>query len=913
MLLGFFYLRPLHVCFRSLHFCWLRNFSPRQALLMATVALCCSASTAHAVQVSVTTYAGEGNWTIPQHVPNPDYKNPTPIINPTLAANSIRSDVTRAHAMAWATSQVTGSGVTKIASGTGWVDAAVPNYDPKSFSWSSTASGTQLIVHGPTNTMAPFNFSIPTAASLVSDCDPGYPDSLNFTDYHPPQLQTFTRDPLPYDTPTNSFFDLTINITATVHQDGDMSHAPIDFTFLNGGYTIDSLGTVTPFGALPPQVQTMPGLPGSVNLAFPSALSNEVDLRTETPFTLDLSVTMQMGNGRNSKPLWFDDLTGPTGGGGSLALDFNLGSNPGNLFTLAAVQPVTGHVQTATGGSWASATTFDTTPNSVDATADFSAVNLTSDATITLDGNFTVGTLKFGDTVPSNNWTIAPGSPAGSLTLAATTGAVIIDVANPTATPNNSAFVAQSATINAPLTGTSQFKKTGAGTLVLTQQNSFTGAVFVRNGALTLDFSQSTSAAQNILPGTTSLSLGGSIGQLGSAQINIIGGNSGLANEQDFSATTIDAGASVINISGNSGPMSVFLHGLTRTNFGSVNFLLPSIGSVNIATNASQPIVNGIFGGWATVGTGANASWATVDASGNIAAYLAFTDVLAANPTIASAAATNVHISGTLASVSTAAGAQVTDINSLLTNTGVPTTVNIPSGATLRLGPVGGIFKPLAAANALTIGSGGSILTAGGPTLGAPGELTLNANSAAPNQTGIVVVSKVIDNGYGGKVALVKTGNATVQLNAANFYSGGTYINSGAIVANAAGGLGSGLVQVANGAEVNLTASGNYKNDFAIGGIGFYEGSPQFAGGAIRLAANGATIPVSSTITLLGNSRISARGATSSGGVIDAHITGGYGLELGGASNSAAAVGVLTLSSFNNDWQGDTTISSGTV
>ena len=47
------------------------------------------------------------------------------------------------------------------------------------------------------------------------------------------------------------------------------------------------------------------------------------------------------------------------------------------------------------GGSWALPANWDSLPNAVDAVADFSTLNLAANATVTLDGNFKVGTLNF--------------------------------------------------------------------------------------------------------------------------------------------------------------------------------------------------------------------------------------------------------------------------------------------------------------------------------------------------------------------------------------------------------------------------------------------------------------------------------------------------------------------------------------
>ncbi len=112
------------------------------------------------------------------------------------------------------------------------------------------------------------------------------------------------------------------------------------------------------------------------------------------------------------------------------------------------------------GGTWNSITDWDAgIPNSVGAVANFDTLDLAngSNATVTLDGSVTAGTLLLGDIVPAtasltfpqpaSNWIINPGTPGSStLTLATSSGTPTINVVNPTAQPLNSAGPASNAT-----------------------------------------------------------------------------------------------------------------------------------------------------------------------------------------------------------------------------------------------------------------------------------------------------------------------------------------------------------------------------------------------------------------------------------------------------------------------------------
>jgi autotransporter-associated beta strand protein len=111
------------------------------------------------------------------------------------------------------------------------------------------------------------------------------------------------------------------------------------------------------------------------------------------------------------------------------------------------------------------------TPVSGD-TADFSTLDITAPSTVTLDANQTNAHLIFGDVVGSSDWTVSAGG--GILTLSSTTGSPIIEVTN------------RSVTIQAEIDGTSGFTKLGAGTLILSGQNLYSGVTTQSVGTLTI-------------------------------------------------------------------------------------------------------------------------------------------------------------------------------------------------------------------------------------------------------------------------------------------------------------------------------------------------------------------------------------------------------------------------------------------
>ena len=126
-------------------------------------------------------------------------------------------------------------------------------------------------------------------------------------------------------------------------------------------------------------------------------------------------------------------------------------------------------------GTWSTASNWSGgVPNSIDAIADFSVLELTTNSTVTLTATATVGSLIFGDTTPSHNWTVS-----GSAITLATSGTAV-----PTITVNN-----QGVTFSAALTGTQGFIKNGTGSVTLNAglASAITGPVSINAGLLTLN------------------------------------------------------------------------------------------------------------------------------------------------------------------------------------------------------------------------------------------------------------------------------------------------------------------------------------------------------------------------------------------------------------------------------------------
>ena len=124
------------------------------------------------------------------------------------------------------------------------------------------------------------------------------------------------------------------------------------------------------------------------------------------------------------------------------------------------------------GGSWATIGNWTNgiPANGVNGTADLSQLTLPGAADVTLDGNWSIGNLIFGDKGNNYNWELDPGT-GGVLTLGGTN--------SPTITVGN-----QTTTITAVIAGVNGLIKAGAGSLVFTGANTYTGETIVTNGIL---------------------------------------------------------------------------------------------------------------------------------------------------------------------------------------------------------------------------------------------------------------------------------------------------------------------------------------------------------------------------------------------------------------------------------------------
>ena len=397
-------------------------------------------------------------------------------------------------------------------------------------------------------------------------------------------------------------------------------------------------------------------------------------------------------------------------------------------------------IDTTSGGLWSATGDWSggTIANGTDGIADFSTLNITSDDTVHLDTARTIGQLKFGDTTPSNNWILDNnGLPANILFLGVSSG-------SPTITVNN-----EITTINAVVAGLQGLTKSGAGELLLSGNDTFTGNVGINVGTLALGNSGalgSTANAVGVSAGAT-LDLGGQT--IGTNALTISGtgvsGNGALVNSS----------ASVASFAGTvtaNGPFTV----------GGIGDITLS-GSVNGANNVLTKIGNNTL---TLSGTTDNNSLAVTVNSGTV--VLAKTSSGSPND-VHSIGQDMLTVNGGTAQLGGTGGDQIYDLGSVTVTSGTfDTNGRNETFATLFLQGTG-----IANAGALQL-TGFNKFSTITPTNGTV--LTGNAT------IGVSVASVLtLNNAVSGNFMLTKTGPGTLALAGTNTFSGGLTIQQGVI------------------------------------------------------------------------------------------------------------------------------------
>ncbi|WP_079917427.1 autotransporter outer membrane beta-barrel domain-containing protein [Salmonella enterica] len=410
--------------------------------------------------------------------------------------------------------------------------------------------------------------------------------------------------------------------------------------------------------------------------------------------------------------------------------------------------------------------------------------------------------------------------------------------------------------------------KTGAGTLILNAENTYTGSTTISEGTLIATNVEALGTGNVTDNATLEMNTGGDFD-------NAISG----------SGQVVKSGDETLTLSG----ANSYTGGTTISGGTLVASNVEALGTGDITDNATLELNAG--GDFANNigGTG------SVVKSGDKTLTLSGSNTYTGGTTISG---------GTLvaSNVDALGSGDVTDNATLELNTGGDFANNI--GGTGSVVKSGDKTLTLSGTNSYTGGT-----TISGGTLVANNVEALGTGDVTNNATLELNTGGDFTNAISGSGQVVKSGDKTLTLSGANSYTGGTTISGGTLVANDVNALGTG--DVTDNATLALNAVGDFNN--AIGGSGKVEksgddtltlsGSNTYTGGTL---INGGTL-VASNVEALGTGDVTddATLELNTGGDFDNAISGSGQVVKSGDET-------LTLSG-SNTYTGGTLISSGTL
>ncbi|MFI5356642.1 MAG: beta strand repeat-containing protein [Opitutales bacterium] len=518
--------------------------------------------------------------------------------------------------------------------------------------------------------------------------------------------------------------------------------------------------------------------------------------------------------------------------------------------------------------------------------------------TLTLQGNAgltnitTSGTL----TQTGGNYTLnlSGATVAGGVALSESNTARTLTTQVDTGTSTISGVIANGGT------GAGGLSKTGAGTLLLTNHNTYTGATTINAGTLQLGISNAINSA---------------------SALNIAGGTLDLNGYSNKVGTLSFSGGGVLNFD-NSAATNSFVFGAAGTTSGVLTINNYTSGSNYIGSTSaglSSTFLNSLY--FSGIGAGATESGSLLAAPNSLGNAYQLTP---------NAVTWNVWKSNSSTSWGTTgdwSAGTVPNGNSNYAEFGTGTQGSAVLGANRTLGAIkfdstGPTAYTISGTNTLTFNNGSytsyiqqqssnlETISASNITIAGTGSLVADVTG-----TGNLAISSIIG-GTGASITKTGTGGKLL-LSGANTFTGGVNVNDGVVQAQNNAAFGTGTVTVAAGAAAELsgglTSVGNALN---LSGTGLSNG------GALRNVSGNNT--VTGAITLGAAARINSDSGTLTLGA----ISGANNLNLGGAGTIAAngvigtGAGTVTVDgsgtvtfggSGSNTYTGVTTVNSGTV
>ncbi|RFX34001.1 autotransporter outer membrane beta-barrel domain-containing protein [Salmonella enterica] len=410
--------------------------------------------------------------------------------------------------------------------------------------------------------------------------------------------------------------------------------------------------------------------------------------------------------------------------------------------------------------------------------------------------------------------------------------------------------------------------KTGAGTLILNAENTYTGSTTISEGTLIATNVEALGTGNVTDNATLEMNTGGDFD-------NAISG----------SGQVVKSGDETLTLSG----ANSYTGGTTISGGTLVASNVEALGTGDITDNATLELNAG--GDFANNigGTG------SVVKSGDKTLTLSGSNTYTGGTTISGGTlvASNVEALGS---------GDVTDNATLEMNTGGDFANNI--GGTGSVVKSGDETLTLSGANSYTGGT-----TISGGTLVASNVEALGTGDVTDNATLELNTGGDFDNAISGSGQVVKSGDKTLTLSGINSYTGGTTISGGTLVASNVDALGSG--DVTDNATLELNTGGDFANN--IGGTGSVvksgdktltlSGTNSYTGGT---TISGGTL-VANNVEALGTGDVTNNATLelNTGGDFDNAISGSGQVVKSGDKT-------LTLSGANS-YSGATTISGGTL
>ncbi len=410
--------------------------------------------------------------------------------------------------------------------------------------------------------------------------------------------------------------------------------------------------------------------------------------------------------------------------------------------------------------------------------------------------------------------------------------------------------------------------KTGAGTLILNAENTYTGSTTISEGTLIATNVEALGTGDVTNDAVLELNTGGDFD-------NAISG----------SGQVVKSGDEMLTLSGS----NTYTGGTTISGGTLVASNVEALGSGDVTDNATLELNTGGDFDNNIGGTG------SVVKSGDKTLTLSGANSYTGGTTISG---------GTLvvSNVEALGSGDVTDNATLELNTGGDFDNNI--GGTGSVVKSGDETLTLSGANTYTGGT-----TISGGTLVATNVEALGTGDITDNATLELNAGGDFTNNIGGTGSVVKSGDKTLTLSGTNTYRGGTLISDGTLVASNVEALGTG--NVTDNATLELSTGGDFAN--TIGGTGSVvksgdktltlSGANSYTGGT---TISGGTL-VASNVEALGSGDITDNATLelNTGGDFDNAISGSGQVVKSGDKT-------LTLSGANS-YSGATTISGGTL